>query len=69
MGSLRYLVNTRPDIELVVGYASCCFLVEPHEGHLTIMKYILCYVVGTNNLRLWYHRKEEHAQLIEFQVS
>lgn len=32
VGSLRYLVNTRPDIAIVVGYVSR-FLAEPHEDH------------------------------------
>ena len=32
VGSLRYLVNTRPDLAFVVGYVSC-FLEEPRKDH------------------------------------
>jgi hypothetical protein len=48
VGSLRYLVNTRPDLIFVVGYVSR-FLEEPWEDHLVATKQILCYVVGTSN--------------------
>jgi hypothetical protein len=46
--SLRYLVNTRPDLAFVVGYVSR-FLEEPREDHLAAVKKILCYVAGTCN--------------------
>jgi hypothetical protein len=46
--SLRYLVNTRPDIAFVVSYVSR-FLSEPHEDHLMAFKHILCYVAETVN--------------------
>jgi hypothetical protein len=39
VGSLRYLVNTRPDIGFVVGYVSQ-FLEEPHEDHLAAVKHL-----------------------------
>jgi hypothetical protein len=48
IGSLRYLVNTRPDLAFVVGYVSH-FLEEPREDHLAVVKKILCYVAGTCN--------------------
>jgi hypothetical protein len=46
--SLRYLVNTHPDLAFVVGYVSH-FLEEPREDHLTAVKKILRYVAGTCN--------------------
>jgi hypothetical protein len=46
--SVRYLVNTRPDLAFVVGYVSH-FLEEPRKDHLATVKKILCYVVGTGN--------------------
>jgi hypothetical protein len=46
--SLRYLVNTRPDLAFAVGYVSH-FLVEPREDHLAAVKKILRYVAGTYN--------------------
>jgi hypothetical protein len=46
IGSLRYLVNTRPDFAFVVGYVSH-FLEEPWEDHLAVVTKILLYVAGT----------------------
>jgi hypothetical protein len=55
--SLRYLVNTRPDLAFVVGYVSH-FLEEPREDHLAVVKKILCYVASTCNCGLWFGRKK-----------
>jgi hypothetical protein len=57
VGSLRYLVNTRPDIDFAVGYVSR-FLEEPHENHLAAVKHILCYLAGTCDWGLCFGRKE-----------
>jgi hypothetical protein len=66
IGSLRYLVNTHPDLAFVIGYVSH-FLKEPREDHLTAVKWILLYVVGTSNWGLWFRRKKEnHALLTGF---
>jgi hypothetical protein len=48
VGSLRYLVNTRPDLVFAVVYVSR-FLEESREDHLAAMKRILHYVAGTSN--------------------
>ncbi|CAA6675447.1 unnamed protein product [Spirodela intermedia] len=45
VGSLRYLINTRPDLAFVVGYVSR-FLEEPRKDHLAVVKQILRYVAG-----------------------
>ncbi|XP_072146532.1 secreted RxLR effector protein 161-like [Setaria viridis] len=58
VGSLRYLVNTRPDLAFAVGYVSR-FLEEPSEDHLVAVKHILRYVEGTKNWGLWFGRKKE----------
>jgi hypothetical protein len=39
-GSLRYLVNTRPDLAFAVGYVSR-YMEGPHEEHLAAVKHIL----------------------------
>jgi hypothetical protein len=66
VGSLRYLVNTCPDLAFDVGYVSH-FLEEPREDHLAVVKKILRYVAGTCNWGLWFSRKKEnHVLLIEF---
>jgi hypothetical protein len=46
VGSLKYLVNTRPDISFVVGYVSW-FLEEPCEDHMAAVKRIVRYMTGT----------------------
>lgn len=69
VGSLRYLVNTRPDIAFTVGYVSR-FLEEPHEDHLAAVKHILRYLAGTKNSGLWFGRRtEKKTKLIGFSDS
>ncbi|XP_040254010.1 secreted RxLR effector protein 161-like [Aegilops tauschii subsp. strangulata] len=48
IGSLRYLVNTRPDIAYAVGVASR-FMEAPGKQHWAIIRQILRYVRGTLN--------------------
>jgi hypothetical protein len=55
IGSLRYLTCTRPDITFVVGGASR-FMEYPRYPHLKIVKRILRYVKGTEDLRLFYQK-------------
>lgn len=49
VGSLRYLVNTRPDLAFAVGLVSR-FMEAPGKEHWTAVKKILRYVAGTLNL-------------------
>jgi hypothetical protein len=66
VASLRYLVNTHLDLVFVVVYMSH-FLEEPREDHLTAVKKILRYVVGTCNWRLLFDQKKgNHALLTGF---
>ncbi|XP_066333359.1 secreted RxLR effector protein 161-like [Miscanthus floridulus] len=46
VGSLRYLVHTRPDIAFAMGYVSR-FMEDPREDHWVAMKWLLRYVKGT----------------------
>ncbi|XP_066333509.1 uncharacterized mitochondrial protein AtMg00810-like [Miscanthus floridulus] len=55
IGSLRYLVHTRPDIAFAVGYMSW-FMERPTMEHLQAVKRILRYVVGTLDYGLHYGR-------------
>jgi hypothetical protein len=48
VGSLHYLVNTRPDVAFSIGYGSRV-LSEPHEDHMLAVKHILRYIAGTLN--------------------
>jgi len=55
VGSLRYLVHTRPDLAFVVGYVSR-FVQRPTTENLQAVKRILCYVEGTTDYGLHYLR-------------
>jgi hypothetical protein len=61
--SLRYLVNTRPDLVFAVGYMSH-FLEEPREDHHAAVKKILCYVAGICNWGLCFGRKKRNQTLL-----
>jgi hypothetical protein len=68
VGSLRYMVNTRPDLALVVGYVSR-YTEEPHEEHLATVKHILRFIAGTKRQGLLYPRTEEGSRLIGYSDS
>lgn len=53
VGSLRYLVNTWPDLAYSVGYVSR-FMEAPREEHMTAVKRILRYIAGTINWGVFY---------------
>lgn len=60
IGSLRYLVNTRPDLSYSVGYVSR-FMEKPTSEHLAAMKHILRYVAGTLNLGVEFRKKQHQV--------
>ncbi|XP_066354857.1 uncharacterized mitochondrial protein AtMg00810-like [Miscanthus floridulus] len=51
IGSLRYLVHTRPDIMFAVGYVSR-FMEDPRKDHWATMKRLLRYIKGTMDHRI-----------------
>ena len=55
VGSLRYLVHTRPDLAYSVGYVSR-FLQRPTTEHEQAVKRIIRYVAGTLDHGLYYPR-------------
>jgi hypothetical protein len=55
IGSLMYLVNTRPDICFAVNTLSQ-FMVEPRRVHWVAAKHVLRYLCGTVDYGLDYHR-------------
>jgi hypothetical protein len=57
VGSLRYLVNTRPDLAFSIGYISR-FIEEPHEEHLLAVKHVLRFVARTYDVGLFYPMKK-----------
>jgi hypothetical protein len=69
VGSLRYLIHTRPDITYSVGIVSR-FMENPTSEHLAAVKHILRYVSGTLNLGLSYHKeKGKNLRLIGYSDS
>lgn len=57
IGSLRYLVNTRPDLAYSVGVMSH-YMEAPTSAHMIAVKQILRYVCGTINHGCYYVRKK-----------
>ena len=55
--SLRYLVNTRPDLAYSVGIVSR-YMEAPTTEHLSAVKHILRYIKGTTNFGCVYTRDE-----------
>lgn len=56
IGSLRYLLHTRPDLAYSVGVASR-YMQSPNQSYFQHVKHILRYVKGTVNLGLRYGRQ------------
>ena len=69
VGSLRYLVNTRPDLAYSVGYVSR-FMEKPTTEHWAAVKHVLRYISGTIDTGCWFARKgTEGLSLIGFSDS
>jgi hypothetical protein len=58
VGSLRYLVHTRPDISYAVGFVSR-FMESPTTEHLSAVKHILRYIAGTLNFGCSYRHSSK----------
>ncbi|XP_066324560.1 secreted RxLR effector protein 161-like [Miscanthus floridulus] len=58
IGSLRYLVYTRPNIAFVVGYVSR-FLEDPREDHWAVVKWLLRYVKRTVDQEIVFPKIDE----------
>jgi len=67
VGSLRYLVNSRPDLAYSVGYISR-FMENPTTEHMVAVKRVLRYVAGTLHFGCHYQRKKG-AHLIGYSDS
>jgi hypothetical protein len=60
VGSLRYVIHTRPDLAFAIGFVSR-FMERPAEEHMMGVERILCYVAGTTYYGLHYRRKTKEA--------
>jgi hypothetical protein len=65
IGSLRYLVHTRPDLIFVVGYLGR-FMQWPTTQHMATLKRVLCYIAGSINLGCFYRLGEGRAKLVGY---
>ena len=61
IGSLRYLLNTRPDLTYSVNYLSR-YMNNPSSEHISAAKRILRYIKGTSSFGLRYEKvKKKHS--------
>ncbi|XP_023738700.1 uncharacterized mitochondrial protein AtMg00810-like [Lactuca sativa] len=67
IGSLRYLIHSRPDLSYLVGVV-CRYVESPKQSHLKVVKHILRYIKGTTNFGLMY-KKGGDKRLIGFSDS
>ncbi|PKU68493.1 putative mitochondrial protein [Dendrobium catenatum] len=68
IGSLLYLTASRPDIMFNI-YLYARFQADPKESHLTAVKKILIYLLGTQNLGIWYPRCSTSFEIIGYSDS
>jgi hypothetical protein len=68
VGSLRYLVHTRPNLAFAVVYVSR-FMQRPMTEHQQAMKRILRYIAGTSDYGLHYPRCPGVAHFIRYSDS
>jgi hypothetical protein len=65
VGSLRYLVHSRPDIAFAVGYVSR-FMEKPTMEHLSAVKHLLRYIAGTKNLGCVFRSSTNRLELVGY---
>jgi hypothetical protein len=65
VGTLRYLVHTRPDLVYAIGYLNR-FIQRPTAEHMAALKRVPHYVAGTINNGCFYKRSSGGARLIGY---
>ncbi len=55
VGKLIYLINSRPNINFVVGVMSR-FMAKPQQSHLKVVKHIFRYLKRTTNFGIFYQK-------------
>ena len=68
IGSLRYLMNTWPDLAFAVGFLSR-FMEDPRQEHMAAIKHLLRYVAGTVDYGLVYARSNAEPGLVGYSNS
>ena len=68
LGSLRYLIHTRPNLAFAVSYVSW-FMQQPTKEHMQAVKRFLRYVAGSLDNGLYYPRSPGAAHFIGYSDS
>jgi hypothetical protein len=68
VGSLRYLLHTRPNLSFSVGYVSR-FMEQPTKEHMAAVKHLLRYVKGTVNTGCCYRKLTDNPELLGYSDS
>jgi hypothetical protein len=68
VGSLRYLVNTRPDLAYSIGIVSR-YMEAPTMEHWAAVKHILRYFKGTTNFGVVYLKKKGKVKILGYSDS
>ncbi|PKU79408.1 putative mitochondrial protein [Dendrobium catenatum] len=68
IGSLLYLTASRPNIMFSV-FLCARFQADPKESHLTAVKRIFRYLLGTQGLGIWYPRHSTSFKIVGFSDS
>jgi hypothetical protein len=68
IGSLRYLMNTRPDLAYSVGIVSR-YMEAPTTEHWAEVKHILRYIKGTTNYGVVYLKKKGKVKILGYSDS
>jgi hypothetical protein len=65
IGSLRYLLHTRRDLNFSVGFLSC-FMEDPKEDHMEALKHLLWYIAAMTDFGLQYDRGDGELRLLGY---
>ncbi|PKU83003.1 putative mitochondrial protein [Dendrobium catenatum] len=68
IGSLLYLIASRRDIMFSVCLCAR-FQADPKESHLSAVKRIFRYLLGTQSLGIWYPKHSTSFEIIGFSDS
>jgi hypothetical protein len=68
VGSLRYLVNTRPDLAYSVGIVSC-YMEAPMTEYWAAVKHILRYIKETTNYGVVYLKEKGRVKILGYSDS
>jgi hypothetical protein len=66
--SLRYLVNTRPDLAYFVGIVSC-YMEAPTMEHWVAVNHILRYIKWTTNFGVVYLKEKRKVKILDYSDS